>query len=53
MDAVARSYPLIHPDWVFSRVLGDSLEKIICEERRLLYVAMTRAAEKLVITTDK
>lgn len=53
MDAVARSYPLIHPDWVFSRVLGDSLEKIISEERRLLYVAMTRAAEKLVIITDK
>lgn len=53
MDAVARSYPLIHPDWVFSRVLGDSQEKIISEERRLLYVAMTRAAEKLVIITDK
>jgi DNA helicase-4 len=52
MDAVARSYPLIHPDWVFSRVLGDSPEKIIAEERRLLYVAMTRAAEKLVIITD-
>jgi len=53
MDAVARSYPLIHPDWVFSRVLGDSLEKITSEERRLLYVAMTRAAEKLVIITDE
>ncbi|NDD12267.1 MAG: DNA helicase UvrD [Betaproteobacteria bacterium] len=52
VDAVARSYPLIHPDWVFSRVLGDSPEKIIAEERRLLYVAMTRAAEKLVIITD-
>ncbi len=52
MDAVARSYPLIHPDWVFSRVLGDSPERIIAEERRLLYVAMTRAAEKLVIITD-
>ena len=44
---------IIHPNWVFSRVLGDSLEKIICEERRLLYVAMTRAAKKLIITTDK
>jgi len=52
MDAVARSYPLIHPDWVFSRVFGDNPEKIIAEERRLLYVAMTRAAEKLVIITD-
>ncbi|MFZ5531947.1 MAG: 3'-5' exonuclease [Pseudomonadota bacterium] len=52
MDAIARSYPLIHPDWFFSRVLGDSLEKIIAEERRLLYVAMTRATQKLVIITD-
>lgn len=53
MDAVKRSYPLIHPDWVFLRVLGNSVEKIIAEEKRLFYVAMTRAAEKLVIITDK
>jgi DNA helicase-4 len=24
LDAVTRSYPLIHPDWAFSRILGDS-----------------------------
>lgn len=52
LDAVARSYPLIHPDWVFSRIFGDSPEKITKEERRLLYVAMTRAVETLVILTD-
>ena len=52
LDAVARSYPLIHPDWAFSRVLGDSPEKITKEERRLFYVALTRAIEKLVIITD-
>lgn len=52
LDAVASSYPLIHPNWVFSRILGDSLDKIIKEERRLLYVALTRAVEKLVIITD-
>lgn len=52
LDAVARSYPLIHPDWAFSRVLGDSPEKIAKEERRLLYVALTRAVETLVIITD-
>lgn len=52
LDAVARSYPLIHPDWAFSRILGDSPEKIIKEERRLLYVAITRAADTLVIFTD-
>ena len=52
LDAVARSYPLIHPDWAFSRILGDSPEKITKEERRLLYVALTRAVETLVIITD-
>ncbi|WP_139557983.1 UvrD-helicase domain-containing protein [Methylotetracoccus oryzae] len=52
LDAVARSYPLIHPDWAFSRILGDSPETITQEERRLLYVALTRAVEKLVIITD-
>ncbi len=53
MDVVARSYPLIHPDWAFSRVLGDSALKITKEERRLLYVALTRASETLVIITDR
>jgi len=52
LDAVARSYPLIHPDWAFSRILGDSPQKIIEEERRLLYVALTRAADTLVVLTD-
>lgn len=52
LDAVARSYPLIHPDWIFSRILGDSPEKIVKEERRLLYVALTRALDTLVVMTD-
>lgn len=52
LDIVARSYPLIHPDWVFSRVFGDNPAKIAEEERRLLYVALTRAIDTLVIVTD-
>ena len=52
LDAVARCYPLIHPDWAFSRILGNSPEKITDEERRLLYVALTRAIYKLVVITD-
>ena len=52
LDAVARSYPLIHPDWVFSRIFGDSPAKITAEERRLLYVALTRAIDTLVVFTD-
>ena len=52
LDAVARSYPLIHPDWVFARIFGDSPEKITQEERRLLYVALTRAIDTLVVFTE-
>ena len=53
MDAIARSYPLIHPDWVFSRILGDSPNKITKEERRLFYVALTRAIDTLFIVTER
>lgn len=52
LDLVSRSYPLIHPDWAFSRILGDNLQKITEEERRLLYVALTRAVDTLMIFTD-
>jgi DNA helicase-4 len=52
LDAVVRSYPLIHPDWIFMRLFGDTPGKIVQEEQRLLYVALTRAIETLVIITD-
>lgn len=52
MDLVKRCYPLIHPDWVFHRFFGTTLETIIEEERRLLYVALTRAKKDLFIITD-
>jgi len=53
MDALERSYPLVHPDWWFSRIFGESLEGIVDEERRLFYVALTRAVDKLIIVTEK
>jgi DNA helicase IV len=52
-DCVARSYPLIHPNWIFTRIFGDSLEEAVDAERRLLYVGLTRAEETLVIFTDQ
>ena len=53
LDAVERAYPLIHPDWIFTRMLGDCLDKIVDEDRRLLYVALTRAIDTLFIITEK
>ncbi|MEH2408684.1 UvrD-helicase domain-containing protein [Nostoc sp.] len=52
LDAVPRCYPLIHPDLMFSRVFGDTIERVIDEERRLFYVALTRAVEHLFIVTE-
>jgi DNA helicase-4 len=43
LDAVSSCYPLIHPDLMFTRVFGDSIESLVNEDRRLFYVALTRA----------
>ncbi|WP_350978352.1 UvrD-helicase domain-containing protein [Shewanella sp. AC34-MNA-CIBAN-0136] len=53
MELIKRNYPLVHPDWVFHRLFDNNLEQIIDEERRLLYVALTRAENNLFIITDK
>ncbi|MEH2291833.1 UvrD-helicase domain-containing protein [Nostoc sp.] len=52
LDAVPRCYPLIHPDLMFSRVFGDTIERVVDDERRLFYVALTRAVEHLFIVTE-
>ena len=52
LDADEGSYPLVHPNWAFLRVFGDSMESIEAEERRLFYVALTRSQHSLVILSD-
>ena len=51
-DVMFRRYPLVHPDWVFTRIFGDTLKKIIEDEKRLFYVALSRAEKTLVLVTD-
>ena len=53
LDAVSGCYPLIHPHGIFTRVLGDTIERVGAEERRLFYVALTRAVENLFILTKE
>jgi DNA helicase-4 len=52
LDANNNSYPLIHPTWEFLRVFGVSQEAICDEERRLFYVALTRAVSSVIILCD-
>lgn len=51
-DCTISRYPLIHPDWIFNRVLGETAEGITQEEKRLFYVAMTRSISDLIMITD-
>ena len=53
LDAVPRCYPLIHPDLILTHIFGDSVERVVVEERRLFYVALTRAVEELFILTER
>lgn len=51
LDALSRFYPLVHPDSLFNSVLGDTIDSMLEEERRLFYVALTRAVDELYIVT--
>lgn len=46
------SFSSIHQDWVFYQILGDTLEEIVQAERRLFYVAVTRAKQDLYLIGD-
>jgi DNA helicase IV len=52
IDALDRSYPLIHSHWIFLRLFGSSVNQIVAEEMRLFYVALTRAEKSLTIITE-
>ena len=52
LDAFQRRYPLLHPRLKFSRFSGLSEDSQSDEERRLFYVAVTRAKNQLIVITD-
>jgi DNA helicase IV len=53
LRAVIGAFPLIHPDSILFEIFGRSAADAIDEERRLFYVACTRAKEHLYIVTEQ
>ena len=53
VDANEKSFPKVHPDNGLLQLLGVTLFDVLEEERRLFYVAITRAEEKLYLVYDE
>jgi len=51
IDVTENAYPLIHPDNALFSLFGHDESDIVAEEKRLFYVALTRAKEKVYILT--
>ncbi len=52
LHACKGAFPLIHPDYVLFGLFGDTEQQILEDERRLFYVAVTRAREQLWFLTE-
>ncbi len=50
--ATASAYPKLHPTWPFYRVFGQTPWTLTEDERRLFYVALTRAESFLAVVTN-
>lgn len=52
VGANRRNFPKFHPDNELMEVLGVTMQKVRDEEKRLFYVAITRAKEELYLIYD-
>lgn len=49
LDGGPSMFPLVHPNWMFNRIFGVSVDSIMRDEQNLLYVALTRASREVWI----
>lgn len=52
LDATRRQFPKIHPDNLLFELFGITPHSVLEEERRLFYVAITRAEHVLYVLTE-
>jgi DNA helicase-4 len=52
LRACEGAFPFIHPDFTLFRLFGDSEQQILEDERRLFYIALTRAKEQVWFLTE-
>ena len=52
IDANVRRYPLVHRNWIFNRIFGIEVETLFDDDRRLFYVAATRAVDQLFVLCE-
>jgi DNA helicase-4 len=53
LDVTRKQFPKIHPDNFLFELFGVTPQSVLEEERRLFYVAMTRAQHALYLVTEK
>ena len=52
LRACQGAFPLVHPDYVLFGLFGDTEQQVLEDERRLFYVAATRAREQVWFLTE-
>lgn len=53
LNATRRQFPMVHPDNLMFELFGVSPHAVLEEERRLFYVAVTRARNDVFFLTEK